>query len=632
MKCKLFCDDILSMSSRRRKIPIKDPRENSLINGLKKLGLSNTYITNKVQQYKNSLAPDKNGLIEKILNKAKADRKLALIKKEKKTQLKKERGIIPTAKTGEKLTTLTTYIQTLRNANSGKNNTSKGAYAFLSNLYRGHGNGRMKANRFNTILKGGDKGISNYIKKQHTILTKNSSIVRAEKTTFDFKMDSELLHDLLFMIYLDMRHDGLFAGSFNNFLASEIVKKILKDTKDIPNINTQSKLIKTLVREGVFKITKNDEINPRSKLEEEFKNKLNVIWGGSPPIQIKKDKIKSGLLPLAKNLSKPIYISIDAEGSQKYISRLQDSSRYGKEYTQYYAKRLFTVPNLIDPGINFVFDNISSRIFRPNESGGPYTPYKFNYQKFKFNFGNYFTIVIGPNDRGTGFICTLNDSPIPVGTTKSNAQLNNPIRKIAKTFGDFLQILVNSALYKNGKSVVGATSDGNFVAMTGFVQRELFGITPRLIVDRTSKLGSFNSSIDGIFLFGLDDYIKRPNNATRSNSRATTKNNTRVNKNNNNNNNNASSNNQRGVKRVRNNTKNVSQPNAKRVNTTRNRLIQNLKKKKNLPNFVVNGLMRSYDNKRKTANQIIREANNFGRTFAMGKTAQIKSTLRPRKT
>jgi hypothetical protein len=96
---------------------------------------------------------------------------------------------------------------------------------------------------------------------------------------------------------------------------------------------------------------------------------------------------------------------------------------------------------------------------------------------------------------------------------------------------------------------------------------------------------------------------------------------------NNNNNNNVSSNNRRGVKRARNNNNNVSQPNAKRVNRTRNMLIQNLKKKK-LPNFVVNGLMRSYDNKRKTANQIIREANNFGKTFAMGKTAQRKSTLR----
>ena len=86
-------------------------------------------------------------------------------------------------------------------------------------------------------------------------------------------------------------------------------------------------------------------------------------------------------------------------------------------------------------------------------------------------------------------------------------------------------------------------------------------------------------------------------------------------------------NNQRGVKRVRNN--NVSQSTAKRVNTNRNKLLRNLKKK-NLRNFVVNGLMKSYDNKTKTANQIIREANNFGKTFAAGRTAQRKNTLRPR--
>ncbi|AFC34916.1 hypothetical protein OtV6_008c [Ostreococcus tauri virus RT-2011] len=97
----------------------------------------------------------------------------------------------------------------------------------------------------------------------------------------------------------------------------------------------------------------------------------------------------------------------------------------------------------------------------------------------------------------------------------------------------------------------------------------------------------------------------------------------------NNNNNNVSSNNRRGVKRARNNNNNVSQPAAKRVNTNRNKLIQNLKKK-NLPNFVINGLVKSYDNKRKTANQVIREANNFGKTFAVGRTAQRMGTLRPR--
>ena len=97
----------------------------------------------------------------------------------------------------------------------------------------------------------------------------------------------------------------------------------------------------------------------------------------------------------------------------------------------------------------------------------------------------------------------------------------------------------------------------------------------------------------------------------------------------NNNNNNVTSNNRRGQKRVRNNNANVNQPPTKKINVTRNRLIQNLKKK-NLPNFVINGLVKSYDNKQKTANQIIREANNFSKTFTMGKTAQRIGTLRKR--
>ena len=100
-------------------------------------------------------------------------------------------------------------------------------------------------------------------------------------------------------------------------------------------------------------------------------------------------------------------------------------------------------------------------------------------------------------------------------------------------------------------------------------------------------------------------------------------------------------NNQRGVKRARNNNLNnvsqpiakkariVSQSTAKRVNVSRNKLIQNLRKKK-LRNFVVNGLMKSYDNKTKTANQIIREANNIGKTIAAGITAQRMGTLRKR--
>ena len=97
----------------------------------------------------------------------------------------------------------------------------------------------------------------------------------------------------------------------------------------------------------------------------------------------------------------------------------------------------------------------------------------------------------------------------------------------------------------------------------------------------------------------------------------------------NNNNNNVTSNKQRGQKRERNNSANDNQPPAKKINVTRNRLIEYLKKK-SLSNFVVNGLIQSYDNKKRTANEIIREANNLSKKIAAGETAQRKSTLRPR--
>jgi len=67
----------------------------------------------------------------------------------------------------------------------------------------------------------------------------------------------------------------------------------------------------------------------------------------------------------------------------------------------------------------------------------------------------------------------------------------------------------------------------------------------------------------------------------------------------------------------------------KNAAANRNNLLRILKKK-NLPSFVIKGLLGNYDNKTKTANQIIREANNFGKTIAAGRTAQRMGTLRPR--
>jgi hypothetical protein len=288
---------------------------------------------------------------------------------------------------------------------------------------------------------------------------------------------------------------------------------------------------------------------------------------------------------------------------------------------RYYLKRIFTVANLMDPGRGASTNvgghgrsggSVNKLINRLFDEQNTSTPFKFNYQMFKFNFGNYFTIEIVPD--GSKFNAKLNGKMLNMQVKKSEAQNGNALDRISKTFGDFIQIITVAHLRKSGLNVVSSTQDGGFIGMTGYIHSSLFGIEPALISDSTTVIGTGNRSETGIKFYGLQNYLRY--NVEPERSGVTT----RVN-NNNNNNNNVSSNNRRGNMNIRNN---VSQP------TNRNKLIQNLKKK-NLPSFVIKGLLGNYDNKTKTANQIIREANNFGKTIAAGRTAQRMGTLRTRR-
>ena len=65
------------------------------------------------------------------------------------------------------------------------------------------------------------------------------------------------------------------------------------------------------------------------------------------------------------------------------------------------------------------------------------------------------------------------------------------------------------------------------------------------------------------------------------------------------------------------------------MNANRNKLIGRLTKMI-LPNVVTKGYLKSYDNKSKTANQIIKEAKNFRKVIAMGQRQQKLGTLRPK--
>lgn len=497
----------------------------------------------------------------------------------------------------------------LRDAEAPRNGLNRYGYTFLASLYRNHPGEQLKKYAFGWS---NDKQIE-FMKRQHNTLTKNTSRINARDETVNIPMNEDKMHDLLIMLWMDMSHDKLFTGSFNKFLTSPIKNEITKET--IPPKYTE--LVNQLIR---FKILKesNNAIVLMDKIETKQKKHMHEIWGDPsyPPKIVKKT---ASVLSIVRNKAKPIYVSYDAENSD-YITELLAKTRMNDG--TYYLKRIFTVANLMDPG-----RGASSNVGGFGRSGGSInklvnrlfdekntsTPFKFNYQMFKFKFGDYFTIEIVPD--GSKFNAKLNGKMMNMQIKKSQAQEGNALDRISKTFGDFIQILTVAHLRKSGLNVVSSTQDGGFVGMTGFVQGNLFGIEPALISDSTTVIGTGNRTETGIKFYGLHGYLKYNTEPTRSGVT------TRVNNNKNNNNNVSSKN--RGVNTNTSNngtTKNI--PNLRKV-----QFIKNLNKFTSLSQRSKRGYIQNFNNGN-NANKLLREAKNENNKLKIAATSIRRESLR----
>ena len=361
----------------------------------------------------------------------------------------------------------------------------------------------------------------------------------------------------------------------------------------------------------------------------------------------------------------------------------------GRKITRYYLKPIITISNRVDPGRLMPIKGVTEEFSKLMQKADKLKSTQlYNVKDCDFKVGKT-RLTLGTAGRGK-FNLKINGSEVPYGVTAGEAKkASNDKDKLSKFLGDFMQILTVLSKPVNQRIVLG-TLDGVLCGMYCFLSKSLMNEEPRIFIDMSFKQrnqivmygvsdliqvgknvkpqvstvgsnfisnnnnstevssgnnrseggGNSNNKNNRGFLGRIFGGNKKPTNSgvvNRSPVNNGIVNNTQSvagssqgsvsrNSNNNNNNNNVS---QRPPKRARNNNNNVNQPPAKRVNTGRNKLIQNLKKK-NLPNFVINGLVKSYDNKRKTANQVIREANNFGKTVAAGRTAQRIGTLRTR--
>jgi len=562
----------------------------------------------------------------------------------------------------------------LDSLSQGKNDK---IYNMLYSIYRD------AASTLFTRLELDDNALIASIEEQYKVVSDNIRQAGGATNTLslNFKTSDDKINFCLLM-WLDMSHDGTVGTNFETFMKSSIVKTFLGE--NVP-YKKDTEMMSRMKRLGIITTTKKKMSGrkvigilkglwPGSQFENKIKVNLPFIFGVQEPITT--IAVSTKLSNSAKNReNKPIYVTIDSESEYKSISTLIENAKYpfttsnGKKITRYYLKPIITLSNRVDPGRLMPIKGVTEEFSKLMQKADKLKSTQlYNVKDCDFKVGKT-RLTLGTAGRGR-FNLKINGNEVPYGITAGEARkASNDNDKLSKFLGDFMQILTVLSKPVNQRIVLG-TLDGVLCGMHCFLSKSLMKEEPRLFIDMSFK------QRNQIVMYGVSDliqvgknvkpqvstigsnFISNNNNSTEvssgnnrsegggnSNNRGFvgrifggTVNRKSVNNtasiagssqgsvSRNNNNNNVS---QRPPKRARNNNNNVSQPAAKRVNTGRNKLIQNLKKK-SLPNFVINGLVKSYDNKRKTVNQVIREANNFSKTVAAGTTAQRLGTLRRR--
>lgn len=458
----------------------------------------------------------------------------------------------------------------------------------------------------------------------------NERSIKVKKTEYNFN-EKDVVHDFLLMIWGDLKHDKLLNKDqfkFSNFLNSGIAKRFIGNNK--VKFNKESELVQKLVNHKIIKYTneQKDDITITSDQEQKHKEHFADLWNSGKSIHIPKRDIGRGISRLRKSGANTIHLCIDSESDLSTFSKLIENSVYvakGGTKQQKFVKRFVTLPNLLDPGRGQnksrgglskpggLIDILQTKLFNSNQI--PST--KFNLQKFIFKFGNVIKIEI--TQQQSGFKYTLNGKDIKASVKRQDAgNSNTPGDKISKLFGDLMQILVVSAIESQAnKNICGATFDGAFVGMSGYVQRHLFNESPKLFVEDVNKIGAKNAK-SGLTIYGFDKILNTP----------------KINNHQSGNNTERSATPGSQVKGGLPPRPKKQRPSAsKQVTWENQKNRENLKKqilKRKLNNVYVNGYLKQYDNGKMTAKEIIKKVDAIAGNRNKLATYERRGTLRRR--
>jgi len=370
--------------------------------------------------------------------------------------------------------------------------------------------------------------MNNIVKSQLDLLRRRQWPKLSSKTyTLKPKNDEDFEMDFMFLVWLDMRHDGTITGSFKKFLESEVAGVLSKSNskKMRVKITPMIERILDLYKDEKGKLTKfsivgakKDDINviKSNTWESTIKNHLDYIFeleDDMYEVDVKRfnpDIFRNNITSIEDKI---IYVGIDQEENDtKTISQALMSTkiRAGEGNGKYTNKKLkllqpyVTVAHMLDPGKTMPMLGIKGDL-RRFMSPGSRTVVGWNFSQNEFHLGKNLTVSVDFNPSEGRYILTVNNTKVIPGISKGDAQKQTATSadKISKFMGDFLQNLYISSIAGPAvKSPVAiGTGDGMMSALYTFVMKRVFGKSPKLILDM-----SISSKIR---LIGMDNIISK---------------------------------------------------------------------------------------------------------------------------
>jgi len=379
--------------------------------------------------------------------------------------------------------------------------------------------------------KSDDDSIS-IIQKHKQVFIENTRGSDVEQT---FILKGDDLVNFTYLMYLDMRHDGLVKDmSFETFCKTEwkpgekSAVYFMFGTAIKPKKTNFIKNMDGLLKKSNGTYAPGTEKTVKENLQAFYPN-INVLKNpkqfGSDQI-VNKDFIKAGNV---------LYISADQEDEKHTMTIDRTKTKYfnnkGTPANRIY--QLISVANLIDPGEHMLIDS-ADKDAQYMIGNTPTTRMTWNYSKPKFiikhDFGETKLAVEFSENRMKYGILLSNTKrtegyKIIAKVTKKQAQISNTQAKLSKFFGDFFQALtvINQIKKNKNEKEHYCISTGDAMLSNMFVFMCLRGlerpIPPKLWLiisrDQRSIAYGMNDILNPVFT-PSPTKVLRPNNNTNS--------------------------------------------------------------------------------------------------------------------